>query len=166
MPTSINEPSTPAFEEVSGAVKPTITALDPATCAIGDPDFDLHVSGENLGASTVIYFAGHDEPTTLNEDGTVSTGVKPSLWSAPATVQVYVRNGTLHSEPLDFEFTAAAGADTLSARGAKGEPPDFELTSISPDHMPVGAGKSFLLTVTGEDHPKTIVRRQEMPTTF
>ena len=49
MPVSINEPNTPAFEEVSGAVKPTITALTPETCAIGDEDFNLHVTGEGFG---------------------------------------------------------------------------------------------------------------------
>ena len=95
MPTSINEPHTPAFEEVSGAVMPTITALEPATCAIGSDDFNLHVTGEGFGPESIIYFAGHDEPTTLNEDGTLSTGVKPSLWGAPCTVQCYVRNGTM-----------------------------------------------------------------------
>jgi hypothetical protein len=105
MPTSINEPGTPAFEEVTGAVKPSITALAPASCAIGDADFDLHVTGEGFAEHSTIYFADHDEPTTLNEDGTLSTGVKPSLWGAPTTVQVYVRNGTLHSDPVDFEFT-------------------------------------------------------------
>ena len=133
MPTSINEPHTPAFEEVSGAVMPTITALEPATCAIGGEDFDLHVTGEGFNEGSVIYFAGHDEPTTLNEDGTLSTGVKPSLWGAPATVQVYVRNGTLHSEPVPFEFTAAAaGEDTLRAKGQgerRHEPLDLSLSS-------------------------------------
>jgi hypothetical protein len=108
MPTSINEPQTPAFEEVSGAVAPVLTALTPDYCAIGDADFQLHVTGEGFSADSVIFFAGHDEPTTLNEDGTVSTGVKPSLWGAPAVVQVYVRNGTKHSNALEFTFAAPA----------------------------------------------------------
>jgi hypothetical protein len=108
---SINEPGTLSFEEVAGQVLPEITALEPDYCAIGDPDFILKISGEGLSANSTIFFAGHDEPTTYNEDGTVSTGVKPSLWGAPAVVQVYVRNGTLHSNPLDFTFAAPAEAD-------------------------------------------------------
>ena len=109
---SLNEPGTPAFEEVSGAVKPTISALEPDTCAIGDPDFDLHVTGENFTTASIIYFAGHDEPTTLNEDGTVSTGVNMAMWHGPDTVNVYVRNGTLHSNALEFTFTEAARGRT------------------------------------------------------
>jgi hypothetical protein len=85
---------TPAFEEVSGAVTPTISALEPDTCAIGDPDFDLHITGENFTTASIIYFAGHDEPTTLNEDGTVSTGINMNMWHGPDAVNVYVRNGT------------------------------------------------------------------------
>jgi hypothetical protein len=117
MPTSINEPMVPSFEEVAGQVPPTITALEPDYCAIGDPDFTLKISGEGLSANSMIFFAGHDEPTTYNEDGTVSTGVKPSLWGAPVVVKVYVRNGTLHSNPLDFTFAAVAEADATRKGG-------------------------------------------------
>jgi hypothetical protein len=131
VPTSINEPHTPAFEEVAGQVPPAITSLSPDSCAIGDPDFQLHVTGEGLSENTTIFFAGHDEPTTYNEDGTVSTGVKPSLWGAPVVVQVYVRNGTLHSNPLDFTFAAAGveedelPSDTELARMTRGELDDL-----------------------------------------
>jgi hypothetical protein len=121
MPTSINEPSTPSFEEVAGAVKPTITALMPDFCAIGDPDFTLFISGEGFGENSIIFFAGHDENTTLNEDGTVSTGVKPSLWGAPVTVQVRVHNGTQSSNALDFTFTAAADRDVEHDDTRKGK---------------------------------------------
>ena len=111
---SINEPQTPAFDYVAGAVKPEITSISPSSCEIGDPDLTLYVSGSGFSEHTIIYFASHDEPTTLEDDGTVSTGLKPSLWTAPATVQCYVRNGTLHSDPVDFEFTEAS--DTRDAR--------------------------------------------------
>jgi hypothetical protein len=105
---SINEPQTPAFDHIAGSVKPSITAIDPASVEIGADNLTLTITGEGFGPDTVIYFASHDEPTTLEDDGTVSTGLKPSLWTAPATVQCYVRNGTLHSDPVDFEFTAPA----------------------------------------------------------
>ena len=64
-PTSINEPGTPAFEEVTGAVKPSITALAPASCAIGDADSDLHVTGEGLRrAQHDLFRRPRTRPTT------------------------------------------------------------------------------------------------------
>src|SRR5207342_1066357 len=134
MPTSINEPQTPAFEEVSGAVQPTITALEPDTCAIGDPDFDLHVTGENFTMASIIYFAGHDEPTTLNEDGTVSTGVNMAMWHGPDTVNVYVRNGTLHSNALEFTFTEAGAGDDLPSDSELAQMTRSELDDLAHEH--------------------------------
>jgi hypothetical protein len=99
LPASINEP--PQLEV------PGITSLTPDACAIGDPDFTLVIEGINFGPYSVIFFAGHDEPTTLNEDGTLSTGVKPSLWAYPVVVSCQVRNGSMYSQPFDFTFTDA-----------------------------------------------------------
>jgi hypothetical protein len=89
----------------AGDVAPTIDSLTPSTAAITDPDFTLAIAGSGFTDASVIFFAGHDEPTTLNGDGTLSTGVKPSLWQAAATVQCQVRNGTALSNALDFTFT-------------------------------------------------------------
>jgi hypothetical protein len=86
---------------------PTITGMTPQQCMIGDPDFTLMIAGDNLSASTVINFASHDEPTTYNEDGTVSTGVKPSLWLEPVVVPVMLRNGSAASEAMQFTFSGA-----------------------------------------------------------
>lgn len=87
--------------------QPEITGLVPATCAIGGPDFTLIVQGTAFSTNSIIHFAGHDEPTTYNDvDGSLSTGVKPSLWGAPATVQCSVRNGMAESNALDFVFSA------------------------------------------------------------
>jgi hypothetical protein len=77
---------------------------------IGDADFTLHITGENFFADSVIHFANNDEPTTLNEDGTLSTGIKPSLWLEPVTVQCLVKNGPEVSQPVDFTFTDVAAA--------------------------------------------------------
>jgi hypothetical protein len=101
-PNSINEPA--VLPDM-----PVITSLEPATCAIGDPDFTLDVVGTGFSAESVIHFAGHDEPTVFNEPDTVSTGVKPSLWLEPVTVQCSVRNGPVESDPVDFVFRDAAG---------------------------------------------------------
>jgi len=88
---------------------PVLSGLEPSTAAIGDPSFTLKVSGTGfVPYESVIVFAGHDEPTTLNEDGTVSTGVNMGTWFGPDTIKVSVRNGSQVSEPLDFVFTAGA----------------------------------------------------------
>jgi hypothetical protein len=86
---------------------PTLSGLEPSTAAIGDPSFDLKISGQGFIPDSVIVFAGYDEPTQLNEDGTVSTGVNMGVWHGADTVQVSVRNGSQVSEPLEFTFTAA-----------------------------------------------------------
>jgi len=110
---SINEPQTvslPVPENIDVPV-PAITAIDPAGCAIGDPDFTLDITGENFFADSVINFAGHDEPTTFDGTDTLSTGVKPSLWTDPVVVQVMIKNGPAVSEPVDFTFAAAGTQD-------------------------------------------------------
>jgi hypothetical protein len=104
---------------------PVISGLEPSTAAIGDPSFELKVSGTGFVAyESTIVFAGQDEPTQLNEDGTVSTGVNMSYWHGADTVQVCVRNGSQLSEPLEFTFTAPAG----------GTRKDFEDYPPEPDH--------------------------------
>jgi hypothetical protein len=78
-PASINEP--PTLPEA-----PEITSIAPAEATIGDPSFTLYVTGKGFDADTVIVFAGYDEPTTLNADGTVSTGVNMDVWKGQDTV--------------------------------------------------------------------------------
>jgi IPT/TIG domain len=166
MPVSINEPGTPAFEPISGAVTPEITSIEPTSCAIGDADFDLVITGNNFTSDTEIYFAGHPEPTTLHEDGTISTGVKPSLWGAPATVHCQVHTGTLISNVVDFEFTAPAEGRSGKRAYDKDE---LVLNDIEPDSLPVGHDKSFLLTVTGEGFTRDCVivfDDEEVPTKY
>lgn len=105
-PQSLNEPP-----DYSAMVEPpAITGLTPGACVIGDADFTLHVEGTGFYPGSVINFAEHDEPTTLNEDGTLSTGVKPSLWVTPVDVQVYVRNGAVFSNAVSFTFGGGVAA--------------------------------------------------------
>jgi hypothetical protein len=92
---------------------PTITSLEPATAESGSEDFTLYVTGENFTGDTILVFGDQDEPTTLNEDGTVSTIVKPSIF-APAAVPVAVRNGPARSAPVDFIFTDPDAPETTS----------------------------------------------------
>jgi hypothetical protein len=106
-PVSINEPG--ASVTAPPAAAPVIDELMPDTAAIGDPSFTLDVVGTGFSADSVIVFAGHDEPTTWNEeDGTVSTGVNMDVWVGPDTVPVAVRNGSALSNTLDFTFSEEA----------------------------------------------------------
>ena len=87
---------------------PVLSGLEPSSATIGDPSFDIHVSGEGFLQDSIIVFAGYDEPTTLNDDGTLSTGVNMGVWHGPDTLEVRVRNGAMVSEPLMFTFNGAA----------------------------------------------------------
>jgi hypothetical protein len=100
-PVSINEPP-----DGSNLQPPVIDLLSPDSCVIGDPDFTLIVTGTGFSPGSVIHFAGHDEPTKFTDDGWLTTGVKPSLWTNPDVVQVQVKNGPLISNAVDFAFNA------------------------------------------------------------
>ena len=65
------------------------------------------VSGVGLVMESVIVFAGQDEPSKLETNGTLTTGVNMSVWHGPDEVEVRVKNGEHISEPLMFTFTAA-----------------------------------------------------------
>ena len=98
-PQSVNEPaSLPAW----ATEPPVVDAISPADATIGDDSFDVYLTGTGFYAESVIVFAGHDEPTTLNEDGTLSTGVNMAVWHGPDTVKVSVRNGPIASNAVDF----------------------------------------------------------------
>jgi hypothetical protein len=102
--------SWPGVVNGPGAATPTLTALEPATVAIGAPSFTLHVQGTGFLAGATISVAGHDEPTTVVSDTEVTTGIDMSVWLGPDAVPVTVRNGAgTPSAPLTFTFTAAAG---------------------------------------------------------
>jgi hypothetical protein len=92
---------------------PMITSIEPSTAAIGDPSFTLYVTGTNFHTESVIVFAGQSENTTLNLDGTLSTGVNMAYWHGADAVPVVIDNGMSASEPSTFTFTGAAAASAL-----------------------------------------------------
>jgi hypothetical protein len=92
-----------------GTPPPVLTALVPATVALGAPSFTLHVQGSGFTPEAVIVFAGRDEPTTVVSPTEVTTGVDMTMWLGPDTVPVTVKHGTgTASNALSFTFTAAA----------------------------------------------------------
>lgn len=99
-PQSVNEPATlPEWATEA----PVVASIAPAEATIGDPSFDVVLSGTGFYEPSVIVFAGHDEPTTLT-DGKLSTGVNMDVWQGPDTVKVSVRNGPIQSNEVDFTF--------------------------------------------------------------
>ena len=87
---------------------PVLSSIEPSTARIGDESFVLVVSGVGFVQDiSVIVFAGQDEPTKLETNGTLTTGVNMSVWHGPDEVEVRVKNGEHISEPLMFTFTAA-----------------------------------------------------------
>ena len=107
---SINEPQTTSLPLPPDIIVPTpsISSLNPAEATIGDESFTLYVHGSNFFADSVLYFAGQPEPTTLNEDGTLSTGINMDVWHGPDTVPVVIQNGPEQSAPVEFTFNEAA----------------------------------------------------------
>jgi hypothetical protein len=95
---------------------PVIESIEPEEVAIGSDDIFFYVQGQNFTDESVMSFAGHDEPTTLEDDGRLSTIVKPSLWANPDTVKVSIRNGNMTSNEVDFAFTDAEAGGTSSRR--------------------------------------------------
>ena len=100
---------------------PVLSSIEPSTARIGDESFTLVVSGVGLVMESVIVFAGQDEPSKLETNGTLTTGVNMAVWHGPDEVEVRVKNGEHISEPLMFTFTAAPDqeADLEKARQAK-----------------------------------------------
>lgn len=88
---------------------PVLTAIDPATIAIGEPTFTLHVLGTGFINGAVLVFANHDEPTTWLSPGEVTTDVNMDVWHGADIVPVLVRNPDgVVSNALDFTFTVPA----------------------------------------------------------
>jgi hypothetical protein len=98
----------PAPEGGGEAETPVITALEPDECTIGEETFDLFVIGTGFNEESVIVFAGQDEPTDLEDDGSLSTGINMDVWNGPDTVKVSVKNGDKTSNEMDFTFHAEA----------------------------------------------------------
>jgi hypothetical protein len=86
-------------------VMPTVTGLSQNSAVVGDPDFEMIVSGTDFAPYTVIVWNGGDEPTTFISETEVSTIVKPSTASGAASITVGVRSGSQYSNTRPFLFT-------------------------------------------------------------
>jgi len=142
-PQSPNEPATlPEWATEA----PIVTSLEPTECTLGDADFTIAVSGTGFYEQSTIVFAGQDEPTTLESDGTLTTGVNMAVWQGADTVQVGVRNGPIESNTMPFTFNAAPEADAAAAETEDGADPDeledeIEQSQEEGDFRPLHRGK-------------------------
>ena len=114
---SINEPQTVALPLPQNVEvpKPSISSISPTEISIGDDSTTLYVTGENFFRDSVIVFAGQNEPTTLGEDGRLSTGINMDVWHGPDVIKVSVKNGPEQSNEVDFTFNEAPA--TRSKKG-------------------------------------------------
>lgn len=109
-----NDPNRGTSFGMVSETPPELASLDPIQTTIGDASFTLYIAGTGFTDASVIVFAGHDEPTTVDGD-VVSTGVDMSMWHGPDTVDVCVRNGSAYSNVLPFTFLPAPEADDVDA---------------------------------------------------
>lgn len=117
LPASINEP--PKLPDMGGEIPtPAITSIDPSSTTIGDPGFRVYLTGTNFYNGSTIVFAGYDEPTTMEDDGRLSTAVNMAVWHGPDTVTVTVRNFDRISNEVEFTFLEA-GAPSGTRRKSK-----------------------------------------------
>jgi hypothetical protein len=78
---------------VAVQLPPQITALEPSSASITDPDFEGHIRGLNFTEDSVIIWNGAEEPTRFVDSTDIWTTVVPSVVTAPTVLDVYVRNG-------------------------------------------------------------------------
>lgn len=168
-----------AFVAITGVltagsvVPPVINTLSPNTLEIGDPDATLHVFGSGFLASSVIVFAGVEEPTTFVSPTELTTGINMSVWLGPAVLPVTVRNGSVESDPVNFTFTdnvpAALSSNQFTPKLAPVNPP-FQKPVESVSDKPV-VSPDPVIELPPTDHPdqkeievrKPALKTQEEP---
>jgi hypothetical protein len=105
MPQSVNDPTT--AEDLA----PTLSTIEPAsTTARGDANVQLILTGSNFiaGFTRVVFGEGDDLESEVRSATEMTLVIVPSLFAA-GTVPVYVYNGEMASESLDFTFTEEGG---------------------------------------------------------
>ena len=95
-----------------------LNSINPSSCAIGDDDFTLNVTGNRFTETSAIYFNGGAESTVFVNSGKVTTIIKPSLATVPVDVPVWVQQGSYQSNQKTFSFrelTSRSGERALPA---------------------------------------------------
>ena len=94
----------PPTEVGGGANLPKATGLDPNSCAIGDPDTTLEVTGMNFTEDTLIVFAGSPTVTEFISDTVLSCALSPGAFTEARGYPVTVQRGG-YVNPVATMFT-------------------------------------------------------------
>ena len=89
----------------------SITELAPDTAEVGGDDVTMYINGTGFTDQTVINFNGGEEPTTLVNAECVSTLVKASIAGTAGTFPVFVTDGGVQSNSLEFTFADPVSED-------------------------------------------------------
>jgi len=90
-------------------VAPVFDSITPNGSDVPGPDVEVVLAGSNFNAQSIIVWNNGDETTEFVNDTELRTIVKPSTVQAPLpfTLPVYIRNGSLRSEVVEFTFKEA-----------------------------------------------------------
>jgi hypothetical protein len=88
----------------------SLTTLLPSAAAIGDPSFMVRAVGTGFGPTSVIVFAGNEEPTNFVSPEELTTGVNMDVWHGPdPAIPVLIRTtgeaGVEETATVLFAFT-------------------------------------------------------------
>lgn len=114
-------------------VKPVVSAVSPTSVPVGSVTRTVQITGTSFVPDTVLTVDGVDVETIYVNSTTLRAIIAPSAQSAPKTVQVGARTGSLISTAtIPFQFTAAT----------------YSITSLAPSTSPVSFEKQTI-SVTG-----------------
>jgi hypothetical protein len=85
---------------------PAITQLSPATTPVNSVPFLLTVNGTNFGTGAIVFWNGAPQHTVFMTSNQVVASITPQDLLFTGLVQVYVLNGGLTSNTVDFNVTA------------------------------------------------------------
>jgi hypothetical protein len=96
------------------APTPTLEFIAPATLNVPGPDAELVLVGAGFTSTSIIVWNNGDEATEFVSNAELRTIIKPSTVEAtlPFTLPVYVRNGSIRSNSVDFTFTEGEVVET------------------------------------------------------
>jgi outer membrane protein assembly factor BamB len=138
--------SAPVMFSIGEQTAPTITALAPATVTMGNPAFQLVVTGANFLASATVRWNGSAIPTTFDSATQLTAQVTATQVAAAASVPVTVVN----------DAAAGATSNVVSFTVLTPTPllPVPTLTSLSPTSVAENA-QGVTLTINGANFTTT-----------
>lgn len=101
------------IELLEAAIPPTIEGLNPDTAVVPGPDQLVVVHGVGFTPESIIVWNDQDVATVFEKENKVNTTVS---MTAAGVDPVYVRNGTVKSNIVEFTFTGEEPAGRRKRR--------------------------------------------------